>query len=215
MDVQPAAANASPIRKRCGRRLALGDLQTISSDHAPYRFDENGKLRAGPNPNFKQVANGLPGLEVRLPLLFDAMVSKGRLGLEKFVELTATAPAKIYNLHPRKGSIAVGADADIAIWDPAREVTLSDAMMHDLTGYTPYAGRTLRGWPVTVLSRGRVVVADGKRMVEAGSGRFLARTGGEAAKPIGRLVADMDPEDEFRRDVAVSGSTLKRGGLRH
>ena len=177
--------------------LALGDLQTVSSDHAPYRFDESGKLRAGPNPNFKQVANGLPGLEVRLPLLFDAMVSKGRLGLEKFVELTATAPAKIYNLHPRKGSIAIGADADIAIWDPAREVTLSDAMMHDLTGYTPFAGRTLRGWPVTVLSRGRVVVTDGRRTVEAGSGRFLARSGGEAAKPTGRLVADMDPKTNF------------------
>jgi dihydropyrimidinase len=177
--------------------LALGDLQTISSDHAPYRFDESGKLRGGPNPNFKQVANGLPGLEARLPLLFDAMVSKGRLGLEKFVELTATAPAKIYNLHPRKGSIAVGADADIAIWDPSREVTLSDAMMHDLTGYTPYAGRTLRGWPMTVLSRGRVVVADGRRMADPGSGKFLARTGGEAARPTGRLVADMDPKQNF------------------
>ena len=177
--------------------LALGDLQTVSSDHAPYRFDESGKLRAGSNPNFKQVANGLPGLEVRLPLMFDAMVSKGRLGLAKFVELTATAPAKIYNLHPRKGSIAIGADADIAIWDPSREVTLSDAIMHDLTGYTPYAGRSLRGWPVTVLSRGRVVVADGKRMADAGSGRFLARTGGEAAKPTERLVADMDPERNF------------------
>jgi dihydropyrimidinase len=177
--------------------LSLGDLQTISSDHAPYRFDESGKLRAGPNPNFKQVANGLPGLEARLPLLFDAMVSKGRLGLQKFVELTATAPAKIYNLHPRKGSIAIGADADIAIWDPSHEVTLSDAIMHDLTGYTPYAGRALRGWPVMVLSRGRVVVADGKRMVEAGSGRFLARSGGEAAKPTGRLAAEMDPERNF------------------
>src|SRR5436190_15732673 len=177
--------------------LALGDLQTVSSDHAPYRFDVSGKLRAGPNPNFKQVANGLPGLEVRLPLLFDAMVSGGRLGLEKFVELTATAPAKIYNLHPRKGSIAVGADADIAIWDPARAVTLSDAMMHDLTGYTPFAGRKLRGWPVTVLSRGRVIVNDGKRSAEAGSGRFLARTGGEAARPTGRLVAEMDPEQNF------------------
>jgi dihydropyrimidinase len=177
--------------------LALGDLQTISSDHAPYRFDESGKLRAGPNPNFKQVANGLPGLEVRLPLLFDAMVSKGRLGLEKFVELTATAPAKIYNLHQRKGSIAIGADADIAIWDPSREVTLSDAMMHDLTGYTPYAGRTLRGWPVTVLSRGRTIIADGKRTASPGSGGFLARTGGEAAKPTGRLVADMDPKTNF------------------
>jgi dihydropyrimidinase len=179
------------------RALELGDLQTISSDHAPYRFDKTGKLRAGINPDFKQVANGLPGLEVRLPLLFDAMVSKGRLGLEKFVELTATAPARIYNLHPRKGSIAVGADADIAIWDPARQITLSDAMMHDLAGYTPYAGRALRGWPVTVLSRGRVVIADGKRLAEPGSGRFLARNGGEAARPAGNLVADMDPERNF------------------
>jgi len=121
------------------------------------------------------------------------------LGLEKFVELTATAPAKIYNLHPRKGSIAVGADADIAIWDPEREVTLTDAMMHDLAGYTPYAGRKLRGWPVTVLSRGRVIVANGKCSAEPGSGRFLARTGGEAAKPTSpsRLVADMDPARNF------------------
>src|SRR6202011_2603351 len=117
--------------------------------------------------------------------------------VEKFVELTATAPARIYNPHPGKGSIAVGADADIAIWDPQREVTLSDEMMHDLTGYTPFAGRKLRGWPVTVLSRGRVIVADGKRLVEAGSGRFLARTGGEAAKPTGRLVADMDAVRNF------------------
>ena len=177
--------------------LELGDLQTISSDHAPYRFDETGKLRAGSNPNFKQIANGLPGLETRLPLLFDAMVSKGRLGLQKFVELTATAPAKIYNLHPRKGSIAIGADADIAIWDPEREVKLSDSMMHDLAGYTPCAGRTLRGWPTTVLSRGRVIVADGKRLVEPGFGRFLARTGGDAATPTGRLVADMDPARNF------------------
>ncbi|HYF57087.1 MAG TPA: dihydropyrimidinase, partial [Salinarimonas sp.] len=80
------------------RALDLGDLQTVSSDHAPYRMDAGGKLAAGPEPTFKQVANGQPGLEVRLPLLFDAMVSGGRLGLQKFVELTATAPARIYNL---------------------------------------------------------------------------------------------------------------------
>ena len=134
--------------------LSLGDLQLISSDHAPYRYDETGKLRAGPNPTFKQVANGLPGLEVRLPLLFDAMVSKGRLGLSKFVELTSTAPAQIYNL-PKKGSIAIGNDADIAIWDPARKVTLSDEMMHDLTGFSPFSGRTVTGWPEKVLLRGR------------------------------------------------------------
>ena len=70
-------------------------------------------------------------------------------------------------------------------------------MVHDLTGYTPFAGRTLRGWPVTVLSRGRLVVADGKRIADPGSGRFLARSGGEAAKPTGRLVADMDPKTNF------------------
>ena len=177
--------------------LALGDLQTISSDHAPYRFDETGKLRAGPAPDFKQIANGLPGLETRLPLLFDAMVSEGRLGLEKFVELTATAPARIYNLHPRKGSIAIGADADMAIWDPNRRVALSDEAMHDRAGYTPYAGRIVRGWPVTVLSRGRVIVEDGRLAAPAGSGRFLPRGGGEAAKPTGRLVADMNPETNF------------------
>src|SRR6201982_2434672 len=165
--------------------LSLGDLQTVSSDHAPYRFDETGKLRAGPTPNFKQVANGLPGLEARLPLLFDAMVSEGRLGLEKFVELTATAPAKIYNLHPRKGSIAVGAEADIAIWDPGRRVTICDEMMHDRAGYTPFAGRTLQGWPVTVLSRGRVIVEGGKVLVLPGAGRLLARRAGRGGEACG------------------------------
>ena len=126
--------------------LALGDLQTISSDHAPYGFDATGKLSAGPNPSFKQIANGLPGLEVRMPLLFDAMVSKGRLGLHKFVELTATAPAKIYNLSPTKGSIAIGADADIALWNPNQ----GDALRrHDARSHGLYAvcRPAVRGWP--------------------------------------------------------------------
>ena len=179
------------------RALELGDLQTVSSDHAPYAFDATGKLRAGPNPNFKQVANGLPGLEVRLPLLFDAMVSKGRMGLSKFVELTATAPARIYGLWPAKGVIAIGADADLVLWDPAREVELTDAMMHDRTGYTPYAGRRIRGWPETVLRRGDVIVEGGRMRAAPGSGRFLARTGGAAATPSGQLVAEMDPRRNF------------------
>jgi dihydropyrimidinase len=181
--------------------LALGDLQTVTSDHAPYRFDASGKLSAGPKPNFKQIANGQPGLETRLPLLFDAMVSKGKLGLMKFVDITATEPAKIYNLHPRKGSIAIGADADIAIWDPKRKVTISDAMMHDQTGYTPFTGRTVTGWPETVVRRGDVIVADGKREAAAGSGRFLPRTGGKAAEPSGRFAPEMDPRRNFGADL--------------
>ena len=183
------------------RALALGDLQTVTSDHAPYRFDETGKLSAGPNANFKQIANGLPGLEVRLPLMFDAMVSKGRpefdgRGLEAFVNLTATQPAQIYNL-PKKGQIAPGFDADIAIWDPNRQVTITDAAMHDLTGFTPFAGTTVTGWPVTVIRRGSEVVSDGQLVAKAGSGRWLKRTGGWAAEPTGRLTSDMDPATNF------------------
>jgi dihydropyrimidinase len=181
--------------------LALGDLQVVSSDHAPYAFDKTGKLSAGPNPSFKQIPNGLPGIGARLPLLFDAMVSKGRLGLAKFVELTATAPARIYNLHPRKGSIAVGADADIVIWDPSRQVTLTDGTFHDRAGYTPFAGRTVTGWPETVLRRGEAIVQGGKLAARPGSGEFLPRTGGWAAAPLGRATADMDPARNFGAHV--------------
>jgi dihydropyrimidinase len=169
------------------RALALNDLQTISSDHAPYRYDAGGKLSGGPQSTFKQIANGLPGLETRLPLLFDAMVSKARPefaggGLQAFVNLTATQPARIYNL-AGKGSIAVGLDADIAIWNPRRKVTLSDALMHCQTGYTPFAGRSVTGWPETVLVRGAPVIEDGELVGRAGSGRHLPRAGGWAATP--------------------------------
>ena len=167
------------------RAVELGDLQVISSDHAPYRLNETGKFSAGPNPTFKTIANGMPGLELRLPLLFDAMVSKGRLGLNKFVEVAATAPARIYNL-PGKGSIAIGQDADVAIWNPDREVTIDDGAVHDGSGYTPYVGRTVRGWPETVIGRGRILVEDGALKAGPGTGKFLPREGGEAARPLGR-----------------------------
>jgi dihydropyrimidinase len=179
------------------RALELGDLQVVSSDHAPYRFDASGKLSAGPNPDFKQIANGLPGLETRLPLLFDAMVSRGGSSVEKFVELTATAPAKIYGLHPRKGAIAVGADADIAIWDPDREVTLSEDGLHDNVGYNPFAGRRLRGWPETVLRRGDVIVADGTFRAEPGSGRLQLRGCAASMRPTGKLSPEFDPAANF------------------
>src|SRR6266536_1324042 len=123
--------------------LARGDLQLVSSDHAPYAYDETGKFAAGKAPNFKQIPNGMPGLQARLPLLFDAMVSQRRFDANRFVAWTATEPAKIYGLHPRKGSIAVGGDADIAIWDSNQSVTFGDAMAVDRAGYTPYAGRTV------------------------------------------------------------------------
>jgi dihydropyrimidinase len=172
------------------RALDLGDLQAISSDHAPYKFDDSGKLAGGPNARFDQVPSGMPGIELRMPLLFDAMVSRGRFGAAKFVELTSTAPARLYGLHPRKGAIEPGADADVVIWDPDRETVVSDVMVHDNTGFTPFVGKTLRGWPSIVLVRGNVVVERGALKTAVGSGKFLARTASVAAVPIGTPIAD-------------------------
>jgi dihydropyrimidinase len=160
-------------------------------------MDESGKLAKGADASFKEIANGMPGLELRLPVLFDAMVSRGRLGLERFVELTATAPARIYGLHPTKGELAPGADADITIWDPAREVTIEQGPRHDQAGYTPFAGRTVTGWPVTVLRRGEVIVEEGDLRAAPGSGRFLPRAGGPAARPTGRPAPELDPAASF------------------
>ena len=177
--------------------LKLGDLQIVTSDHAPFADNEQGKLVAGPTPGFKEIPNGMPGLETRLPMLFDAMVSQGRYGINDFVKFTSTDPAQIYGLAPRKGTIAIGADADIAIWDPDMKVTLSDDKVHDLTGYTPYAGRELQGWPTTVLRRGDIIVEDGTCTAEPGSGEYLPREGGWACEPTGRLAPEFDPASNF------------------
>jgi dihydropyrimidinase len=165
--------------------LRNGTFQVFSSDHAPYRFDASGKLPKGDKTTFKEIANGVPGIELRLPLLFSEGVGHGRLDLNAFVALTATNHAKLYGLYPKKGTIAVGSDADIAVWDPERETTITAGMLHDNVGYTPYEGRRLKGWPVTVLSRGRVIVEDSKLAAARGSGAFLPCALSEAAKPVG------------------------------
>jgi dihydropyrimidinase len=154
--------------------LKDGTFAVLSSDHAPYRFDESGKLPKGEKTTFKEMANGVPGLQVRLPLLYAEGVGKGRLSLNEFVALTATNHARMYGLAD-KGRLETGADADIAIWEPGKRVTLTASMMKDNVGYTPYEGMTVTGWPTTVLSRGRVAVHEGKLLVEKGSGRFIAR----------------------------------------
>jgi dihydropyrimidinase len=177
--------------------LALGDLQVVSSDHAPYSLDEAGKLKHGLNADFKQIASGMPGIETRMCLMFDAMVSKGKLGLSAFVNLMSTQPAKIYGLYPRKGAIEVGADGDIAVWNPQHETTLSVSLTHDRTGYSPYEGRMVRGWPEVVMRRGQLLVSNGKLAAEPGKGVFLARQAGEAAKPSGHSSPEFDPSLNF------------------
>ena len=190
-----------PLRERADQEalwtaLGNGTLQVISSDHAPYRMDASGKLAQGPQPTFKEIANGMPGLELRLPVLFDAMAHGGRLGLNAFVALTATSPAQIYGLHPRKGTIAIGSDADLCLWEPDLETEIVQGPRHDQSGYTPFAGRRLRGWPVQVLRRGTLIAERGELRATSG-GIFLPRAGGPAATPAGVPAPELDPHRNF------------------
>jgi dihydropyrimidinase len=151
-----------------------GLFTVFSSDHAPFRYDSSeGKTPGGQQVAFRHIPNGIPGIETRLPLLYSEGVLAGRMTLNRFVELTATNPAKAYGLHPRKGSIALGSDADLVIWDE-RELVLENAHLHHAVDYTPYEGRTLRAWPGITIARGEVVW-DGAFHPRAGRGEFLAR----------------------------------------
>jgi len=195
-----------PPRDKAGQEaiwlgLSNGTFQVVSSDHAPYRYDETGKFSAGPNPTFKQIANGVPGIEVRMPLLFSEGVGKGRLSLNEFVALTSTNAARIYGLHPRKGTIAVGSDADLAIWDPAWKRTISQSMLHDNMDYTPYEGMEVTGWPRTVITQGRVVVEDETLQVERGSGSFLERQPMNADPDGPGENAPLNPANNFGADL--------------
>ncbi|MCW5670461.1 MAG: dihydropyrimidinase [Hydrogenophaga sp.] len=150
-----------------------GLFTVFSSDHAPFRFDApEGKKPGGEEVAFRHIPNGIPGIETRLPLLYSEGVLAGRMTLNRFVELTSTGPAKAYGLHPRKGTIAVGSDADLVVWDE-REFVLSNDMLHHAVDYTPYAGQTLRAWPGLTIARGEVVWDGRDFHPRAGRGRLL------------------------------------------
>lgn len=152
--------------------LADNTLQLVTSDHAPYRMDASGKFAHGRDVPFNKIANGMPGLETRLPLMFDAMVSKGKMGLESFVDKTSAAPARAFGLQG-KGRIAPGFDADIAIWDPEASLTYGPNDLHDNVGYNPFCGTTVKGLPINVLSRGEVILRDRELIGKPGRGVHL------------------------------------------
>ncbi len=170
----------SPPQRKTSDQVALwhaihsGTLSLISSDHAPYRFDETGKLAAGLNAGFHQIANGLPGLETRLPLMFNAMVSEGQGGVEAFAKLTSQAPAQIYGLE-HKGAISEGMDADIVIWNPYKKVTYAANDLHDNVGYNPWEGFTVKGWPEHVILRGQTLMKNNTFYGKLGNGQWLDR----------------------------------------
>jgi dihydropyrimidinase len=155
------------------RGILDGTLEVFTSDHSPWNYTD--KIAGGPDTPFHRIPNGIPGIETRLPLLFSAGVNTGRISLQKFADLTSGAPARLFGLYPRKGLIAVGSDADIAIWDPERVVAISNDMLHHATDHTPYEGHVLRGWPVMTISRGELVFDDGKVFSRPGRGQFIPR----------------------------------------
>jgi dihydropyrimidinase len=163
---------AAGNEERLWRGLAGNDLQAISTDHCPFCMKGQKELGSG---DFSKIPNGAPGIETRMSLVWDGGVRPGRISVNRFVELTSTSPAKIFGLFPRKGTIAPGSDADVVVFDPEKKVTLSARTLHMKVDYNPYEGREVTGAAETVLSRGRVVVENGKFVGKAGAGSFLKR----------------------------------------
>ena len=166
-----------PIREKWNqeklwRGLQYNDLQVVSTDHCPFCFKEQKELG---RDDFSKIPNGGPGVEHRMSLVYNGGVAAGRISVNRFVEVTSTAAAKIFGLFPRKGTIAVGSDADIVIFDPNEEMTISAKTHHMNVDYSCYEGMKVRGVTKTVLSRGELVIEEGKYVGKPGKGQFLKR----------------------------------------
>jgi dihydropyrimidinase len=152
--------------------LASGDLHVVSTDHCPFNFV--GQKDMG-RDDFSKIPSGMPGVETRLPLIYHFGVNEGRFSINRFVELVSTNPARLFGLAPQKGTISIGADADLVIFDPQKEVRLSLENLHMNVDYSPYDQITVKGYPVLVMQRGKVIVKDGQFVGQVGAGQFLKR----------------------------------------
>ncbi len=153
------------------RGLANYDLQVVSTDHCPFCMKDQKELGRG---DFSKIPNGMPGVETRLYLLWQA-VREGKLSMNRFVEISSTAPAKIFGLYPRKGTLAIGADADIVVWDPEKRHTITSKTLHMRVDYSPLEGREFVGAPTLVMQRGQTLVRAGSFLGKAGQGQFQRR----------------------------------------
>lgn len=166
----PARIRAEADRNEMWRRVAQGGVTHVSTDHAPSTRHHKTE------GSIWDVHFGLPGVETTLTMLLNG-AAEGRISLERVLELTAETPARLFGLYPRKGSLDVGADADVVLVDPGAERTLDDASVVSKAGWTPYAGRRVRGRAVMTFSRGRLVAREGRPVGEPGWGRFLPGPG--------------------------------------
>lgn len=169
-----------PLRKKEDNKalwigLKDGSISTVATDHCPF-FYKTEKEPA--ESDFTKCPNGAPGVEERIPIIFSEGVMKGRISLNKFVEVTSTNPAKLFGIYPKKGEIAVGSDADITVIDPGKEVTLSKNILHENVDYTPYEGIRLTGYPIITIVRGKVLVKNSQFFGEKGYGKYLKRSKG-------------------------------------
>ncbi len=173
--------------------IRRGTLDVVSSDHAGFSYaGPDGKRAAGEDAPFRDIPNGLPGIGSRLPILWHEGVTKGRISPSQFVRLTAAAPARLFGL-TAKGRIAPGADADLVLWDPARRVRITNAVLRHRIDYTPYEGMDVTGWPIMTLRRGEIAMRDGAILAEPGSGRFLPRGPYALIRPRGTVPHGFDP----------------------
>jgi dihydropyrimidinase len=154
------------------RGIAGGDLAVVSTDHCPFCFVDQKRMGID---DFSKIPNGGPGVESRLQLVHDGGVQTGRITLNRMVDILSTTPAKLFGLFPRKGTIAVGSDADIVIFDPQRKETLTVETQASKVDYSAYEGREVTGSPTVVLSRGEVVCENGAVVGKPGRGRFIKR----------------------------------------
>jgi dihydropyrimidinase len=160
-------------QERLWEGLRTGNLQVVSTDHTPFKF--KGQKEMG-RDNFAKIPNGVPGIEWRTNLMYHHGVSEGRIGLHRFVELISTNPAKLFGCYPRKGEIAPGSDADLVIFDPDRETTLSSSNQATASDYNPYEGWKIKGAVDAVLLRGELIVQHGSFIGRRGQGSFVSRT---------------------------------------
>jgi len=158
--------------ERLWQGIADGSIQTVATDHCPFDFEFKKELGSS---DFTKCPNGAPGVEARIALMYSEGVGKKRINLNRFVDIVSTAPAKLFGIYPQKGSISVGADADLVIIDPNKEVTIRHKNLHENVDYTPYEGMEVRGYPVMTISRGEIIVEDGRFTGQRGRGKFLKR----------------------------------------
>jgi dihydropyrimidinase len=166
-----------PLREKWNQEklwqgLKADQLSVVSTDHCPFCFKEQKEMGKG---DFTKIPNGGPGVEHRMSLIFSGGVAAGRMSVNRFVEITSTTPAKLFGLFPRKGTIAVGSDADVVVFDPKRVHTISAKTHHMRVDYSMFEGLKVTGMPEVVMSRGRVLLEKNEFHGRAGGGQFLKR----------------------------------------